>query len=182
MSRRNKSATAVSKISSASAPAVSSLPQTSQKSSITQSLFAPSRYQLNLFASVIQGFESEHLRVHDTTTGSLRCEHPVSAGTKITCLDFGFYTQPNDSQKDKKRKRENVDEKRGTPIVAFGTSTNNICFLSTAEDKVLYELAGGHSRGIRDFKFNHENLEEAWSIGGDNKLVQWNTSQQKPLR
>ena len=61
------------------------------------------------------------------------------------------------------------------PVVAFGTSGSEIQMFSPSEAKVVRVLKGGHSQGVRDFKFKHpESSVEAWSLGGDGKLVQWN--------
>lgn len=44
------------------------------------------------------------------------------------------------------------------------------------------ELSGQHERGILDFKFSETSPDEAWSIGGDGNLVQWNVSSRKALQ
>src|ERR1700761_7811474 len=114
MSVKKTSRGAISKTSSTTtAPAPSSATiNGNHKSSILKSAFSPSRLQLSLFASVIQGFESQHLRIHDTNIGRLRCEHAAGAGTKITSLDWGHYgtsyrDQHSQSSK-KKRKRDPI--------------------------------------------------------------------------
>ena len=80
----------------------------------------------------------------------------------------------------KKRKRgsdvngavDGLDQ--GDIVVAFGTNTSDIRMYSPSEDKVVGTLTGAHDKGIKDFKFTADRpAQEAWSIGGDNKLVQW---------
>ncbi|KAI9367799.1 Dip2/Utp12 family-domain-containing protein [Aspergillus egyptiacus] len=44
---------------------------------------------------------------------------------------------------------------------------------SPAEDKIVGTLTGGHTGGVRDFKFTANRPQEGWSIGGDHRLVQW---------
>ncbi|RMD41259.1 hypothetical protein DV735_g3849, partial [Chaetothyriales sp. CBS 134920] len=136
---------------------------------LLQCFFAPSRYQLRLFASVIQGFESQQLRIHDTNTGRLRCQHNAKPLTSITCLDWGR------SGKKKSRSGEEV-------VVAYGTSDAEIVLFSPAAATTFGSLVGGHERGIRDFKFSQHERGDAWSLGGDGKLVQWNLQTGQPVR
>ncbi|ODM23213.1 hypothetical protein SI65_00802 [Aspergillus cristatus] len=151
------------------------------KSSILRAAFAPSEYQLALFASVIQGLDAQHLRIHDTTTGRLQCEHVLAPKETITSLDWGYYSgrQQKDQQSKKKRKRpSDVNGAGGSDlgdvVVAFSTSSSDIRMYSPAEDKIVGSLANGHEKGIKDFKFTAgRSSQEGWSIGGDNKLVQW---------
>jgi U3 small nucleolar RNA-associated protein 5 len=97
----------------------------------------------------------------------------------VTSLDWGYFGGKNRDQK-KKRKRgsdvngsvEGLDQ--GDVVVAIGTSTSDIRMFSPSEDKIVGTLTGAHDKGIKDFKFTAEKpAQEAWSIGGDNKLVQW---------
>src|SRR5436190_13273433 len=150
----------VSKISAA-APAVSATALSANKSSIIRSAFSPSEYQLALFASVIQGLDAQHLRIHDVNSGRLQCDHAVNPREAITSLDWGFY---GDSHKDiehhpkKKRKRSSgangatEDARNGSIVVAFGTSSSDIRMYSPLEGRIVGTLSGGHERGIRDFK------------------------------
>lgn len=147
-----------------------------QKSSILRSSFAPSRFQLRLFASIIQSFESQQLRIHDTSTGRLRCQHSAKPGTRITCLDWGYAKgQVSGTPRNKTKKKDDI-------LLAYGTSSSDICLFSPTEARVLGELSGVHERGILDLKFSQVNPHEAWSIGGDGKLVQWDVQARKALR
>ncbi|KAJ5949236.1 hypothetical protein N7454_000820 [Penicillium verhagenii] len=162
----------------------------STKSSILRAAFSPSEYQLALFASVIQGLDAQHLRIHDTNTGRLQCEHALGPKEIITSLDWGYYggQAKNRDQSKKKRKRgsdvngvDGLDQ--GDVVVAFGTSTSEIRLFSPSEDKIVGTLTGAHEKGIKDFKFTAGRpAQEAWSIGGDNKLVQWDLRTGKTLR
>jgi len=157
--------------------------QVAQKSSILKSAFTPSRLQLSLFASVIQGLESHNLRVHDTNTGRLRCQHVTRPGTTITSLDWGYYgkTYPEQQQGGKKEKKREQN-RTGNVVVAYGTSASEICMFSPAEGRVIGNLSEAHERGIRDFKFHVGNHQEGWSIGGDGRLVQWDLTNGQPTR
>ena len=155
----------------------------SQKSSILKSAFSPSLFQLHLFASVIQGFESQQLRVHDTKTGRLRCTHNAESSTNITCLDWGYYGATQQEKTQKKRKRNSQqDNDAGSAVLAYGTDRSEICIFSPAEAKIVGKLSGAHERGVRDFKFSNADFSESWSLGGDGKLVQWDLKTLKPRR
>ncbi|EAW10503.1 WD40 repeat and Utp12 domain-containing protein [Aspergillus clavatus NRRL 1] len=182
----------VSKTSSAASPAVSSQTYAGNKSSILKASFAPSEYQLALFASVIQGLDAQHLRIHDINTGRLQCEHVLGPKETVTSLDWGFYLgkQRDRDQQSKKKRKRNSDVngtaeglEQGDIVVAFGTSVSDIRMYSPAEDKVVATLEGGHDKGIRDFKFTANRPgQEGWSIGSDNKLVQWDLCSGKAIR
>ena len=155
----------------------------SQKSSILKSTFSPSPFQLHLFASVIQGFESQQLRVHDTKTGRLRCTHNADSGTNVTCLDWGYYSTIQQEKTQKKRKRNSQhDNQPGSAALAYGTNKSEICIFSPAETKIVGKLSGAHERGVRDFKFSKADFSESWSLGGDGKLVQWDLKSLRPRR
>lgn len=180
----------VSKVSSAAAPSQSGATMLSaNKSSILRSAFSPSEYQLALFASVIQGLDAHHLRIHDVSSGRLQCDHAVNPRESITCLDWGYYgdAKGREQHQKKKRKRSSgvngavVDEVEDV-VVAFGTSTSEIRMYSPAEDKITGTLKGGHERGIKDFKFTIQKPGEGWSIGGDGKLVQWDLRKGRSIR
>ncbi|KAI1613318.1 hypothetical protein EDD36DRAFT_262014 [Exophiala viscosa] len=173
---RKSSSNAASKNSSALTTGSSST--TAQGSSILKSSFSPSQFQLRLFASVIQSFDSQQLRIHETTTGRLRCQHETRPGSRITSLDWGF--NGRDQKQKKKRKRQ--DNSEGA-VVAYGTSTSDICMFSPAEGKVVGMLSGGHERAVADFKFSPAtDYKEGWSVGEDAKLVQWDLSKNKAIR
>jgi U3 small nucleolar RNA-associated protein 5 len=159
------------------------LTYTGSKSSILRASFAPSEYQLALFASVIQGLDAQHLRIHDTNTGRLQCEHVLGPKETVTSLDWGYYPgkqKDRDQQSKKKRKRHSDVNgaadgfDHGDVVVAFGTSASDIRMYSPTEDKIVGTLVGGHNEGVKDFKFTlNKPALEGWSVGGDNKLVQW---------
>ncbi|WEW60843.1 Small subunit (SSU) processome component [Emydomyces testavorans] len=184
MPSKKRSRGPVSKISSAAAPASSGTQITANKSSVLRSAFSPSEYQLALFASVIQGLDAQHLRIHDINSGRLRCDHAVNPKEAITSLDWGYFGDSHadrDQHLKKKRKRSSdvngvVDVSGpGDVVVAFGTSSSEVRMYSPAEGKIVGALSGGHERGIRDFRFTIQKPgAEGWSIGGDGKLVQWN--------
>ena len=174
---------AVSKTSSNAAPALSSSTKSANNSSILHSAFSPSRFQLSLFASVIQGFDSQQLRIHDTTTARLNCaEAPRGSKTRINCLEWGYYVSADQVhyQEPPSKKRKRLDKVNGSPkhhrvVVAVGTSSGSIQFFSPTEGKYVKTLTDQHVQGIRDFKFVDDGLSsQAWSLGDDGKLVQWN--------
>ena len=182
-----------SNISSTANPAASSIVQSGAKSSILKSSFCPSLLQLSLFASIIQGLDSQHLRIHDTTTGRLRCEHTIGSKATVTCLDWGYYGENHSDRQhqesNKKRKRNELangntpNERARGVAIAFGTTDSEIHIFSPAEARVLGTLKGAHTQGIRDFKFADHGLQnEGWSIGGDGKLVQWDLKKGKAMR
>lgn len=179
---RKSSSSAVAKTSSA--PSVSAGTASSQKSSVLRSAFAPSNFQLHLFASVIQNFDSHLLRIHDTDNGRLRCQHETRHAEEITCLDWGYYglafREQRQSASKKKRKREQ-DNLTGA-VIAYGTSNSEIHMFSPSEGKIVGTLSGVHEKGIKDFKFSPTDYLEAWSIGGDGKLVQWDLSTNQAKR
>ncbi|KAL6717411.1 Small subunit (SSU) processome component [Lecanora helva] len=191
---KNKTPKGVSsKISSTANPAATSTTENKAQSSILRSSFSPSTLQLSLFASVIQSFDSQHLRVHETTTGRLRCEHTIPARASITCLDWGYYTgfHGERSAEGSKRKRKRTElvngdipsSGNGDAAIAFGTSDSKIYLFSPAESKLVRTFEGAHTNGVRDFKFSNHGLHaEAWSIGGDAKAVHWDLKKGKAIR
>ena len=160
-------------------------------SSVLRSAFSPSKFQLSLFASVIQALDSQQLRIHDTNSGRLRCEHTPQR-THITCLDWGFFGSGNrnNHQEPSKKKRKKLagsingsHADHGDTVVAFGTNHSEIQLFSPAEAKVVATLKGAHAHGIRDFKFkDHGSSFEAWSLDGDGKIVQWDLRNGTSLR
>ena len=151
----------------------------SDSSSLLRSAFAPTSFQLHLFASVIQSFESQQLRIHDTTNGRLRQQHAVSAREEITCLTWGRYGSVSKSPNKKKRKRGETSSE--DVVVAYGTNQAEICMFSPAQGQVVSTLKNGHEGKILDFQFTPEN-NEAWSLGDDHKLVQWNLKDDTVIR
>ena len=180
-----------SKISSKSTLAASAITKTAQKSSILRSLFSPPQYQLSLFASVIQGLDGQHLRIHEVNTGRLRCDHAIASKATINSLDWGHFGENHSDRRhqesNKKRKRHtqpNGSEPEHTNIVlAFGTSDSEILMVSPHESNIVGTLRGAHTQGIKDFKFAEASTRhQGWSIGGDNKLVQWDLQNGQSLR
>lgn len=169
-----------SKISSAADPAVSA--QNVRGSSILLSTFTPSNFQLSLFASVIQAFDSQHLRVHDADTGRLKCDHALAAGQRIHSLDWARHgsskSDQHETSHNSKRKRNKPNgasliDHRGSAVLALGTSESEVQIFSVDDSKVVSTLTGGHDKGVRNFKFTTDKASEGWSIGGDGRLVQW---------
>ena len=176
-----------SKISTAAAPAARKNFQESSKSGVLRSSFCPSQYQLSIFASVIQGLDSQHLRIHDTATGRLRCEHAIGSRATINCLDWGnSHLKHEETSEESVRKRRKRPEKIGgsenaeDAVIAYGTSDSHIRLYSPVEDRVVSELHGVHTTSIVDFKFGHSG--EGWSLGSDGALVKWNIESRKGQR
>jgi U3 small nucleolar RNA-associated protein 5 len=185
-----KAVRAISKISSATNPAVSGATLSGNKSSILRSAFSPSEYQLALFASVLQGLDAQHIRIHDVNNGRLRRDHAVGPKELITSLDWGIFPRDRDTQSKKKRKRSSgvngAAAREGLDtydsVVAFGTNTSDIRFYSTNEGKVVHVLSNAHEGGVKDFKFTAQRPHEGWSIGNDNQLVQWDWRSSQKIR
>ena len=180
-----------SKVSSTAAPAATSTAITSQKSSILRSRFAPSEFQLSLFASVIQSFVGQQIRIHDTITGRLRCEHTINGKATINCLDWGHNCEnhsehpPLESKKKRKRReRDNASQPDSKDVVlAFGTSDSEIQLFSPSESKIVRVLREAHTQGVRDFRFIDSGYNgKGWSVGGDGRIVQWNIQAGQPIR
>jgi U3 small nucleolar RNA-associated protein 5 len=171
---------AVSKTSSAAAPAVTA-GTNARQSAILKSAFAPSNLQLHLFASVIQSFDGHQLRIHDTVTGRLRSHHEVKTAN-VTCLDWGYYGAAYREKQQSKKKRKREGNYHEGAVVAYGTSVSQICMFSPTEGRVVGTLNGAHERGIKDFRFAVADYLHGWSIGHDAKLVQWDLSKDLPIR
>ena len=152
----------------------------SRKSSVLKSAFAPSQFQLHLFASVIQSFDSHQLRIHDTASGRLRSHH--ESKSKITSLDWGYYGAAYRERQQSKKKRKRDQSGNDGAVVVYGTSTSQICMFSPIEGRIVGTLAGGHERGVKDFKFSTVDYLQGWSIGEDAKLVQWDLTNDQPTR
>ena len=142
---------------------------------------------------MIQGLDSQYLRIHDTNSSRLRCEHAIGSRASITCLEWGFFEGDSlDRQyqkRNKKRKRiEQSNENAGScndrnVALAFGTSDSDIHLYSPVEAKIVGLLKEGHTQGIRDFKFSdEEGRSVGWSVGGDARLVQWDLKTCRPIR
>ena len=177
------------KVSSAALLSVSAATSQANASIVHKAAFAPSVFQLSLFASVIQGLNGHQLRVHDTVSGRLQCQHDFQR-TRITALDWGYHgDSPHLLENPSSRKKRRLEETngggagRGDVILGLGTIQSDIQLFSPTDAKVLGILKGGHSSSVKDFKFTNHGLNgEAWSLGDDRKLVQWNIRDQTALR
>ena len=89
-------------------------------------LFSP--LQLSLFASVVQSLDSDLLRIHDTVSGALQCEHRPQR-TKITCLDWGYADERHNGPENPRKKKRKLDQVNGTSAahgdVAVGLGTSH---------------------------------------------------------
>lgn len=181
---KQSTAGAVSKMSSASALAAPTQSNSSNKSSLLKSSFTPSSFQLHLFASVIQSFDSQQLRLHDVKTGRLRQQHSARSGITITCLDWGYYgTSYREGRLgSSKKKRKRAQHSAEDVVVAYGTSDSEICMYSPAEGRLVGILPKAHEHGIKDFRFGADDNLKAWSIGGDGELVQWDLAKDQAIR
>ncbi|KAL8768349.1 MAG: hypothetical protein Q9209_005383 [Squamulea sp. 1 TL-2023] len=183
MGATKKSRNPMSKISAAAAPAASATTHSTGKSSILRSSFAPSFFQLSIFASIIQGFDSQLLRIHDTNTGRLRCEHAIAPRATVSCLDWGYYDKGYQERPSKEsKKRKSTEKTNGVKhelhaenvVLALGTNESEIHLFSPTSARHVGILKDVHTQGIRDFKFEDAGRTScAWSIGGDARLVQW---------
>ena len=178
---------AASLTSAAANPGVSLTAQSASHSSILISSFAPYRLNANLFASVVQGLDSQHVRIHDTSSGRLSCDYATPANTVITCLDWGYFKNSADSEARATKKRKRSSQTNGVTsatdiVLAYGTSRSEIHLLSPNESTVLKTLKDAHLGGIRDFKFQNDGLDHrAYSIGGEGKVVQWDLESQTAI-
>ena len=181
-----KKSSRASNISATASPKVPTL--AAKKSSILRSSFAPSAFQLSLFASVIQGFESQQLRIHDISTGRVRCEYSAGGGAQINSLDWGYYSpaRQQSQKQNKKRKRQANGVVDGwlpeDAVIALTTSEADVRLFSPSEDKVVAILKGPHDREVKQFQFTEGKYSEGWSIGADGRLVQWDITTQQPLQ
>jgi U3 small nucleolar RNA-associated protein 5 len=173
----------------ASAPAAASATRHGQRSAILRSAFSPARLGLSLFASVIHGFDGQLLRVHDTVSGRLRWEHAAGTST-VACLSWGAGgSSPRAvGQQPSKKRRKVLDDANGAgsdaaagAVVAYGTHRSEI-HLIALDGTPAQVLRDGHTLGIRDFRFVGHGLSEAWSVGGDGRLVQWDVRMGQKLR
>ena len=188
MAGKKASKRAVPNVSSAAGLPPSASSSKVGTSSVLHSAFSPSALQLSLFASVIQSLDSDQLRIHDTVTGALRCEHRPQR-TKITCLDWGYYGGRHGDPETSRKKRRKLDRVNGASsthgdiVVGLGTSRPEVELFSPTQSKVIATLKDGHTRGILNFKFeDFGRSSKAWTLGGDEKLVQWDVWQRSIIR
>ena len=184
MGKKIASNRTVSKLSAATSLTDSPHLQSAKGSSILLCAFLPPQFFQSLFVSVIHEIGSQHVRVHDTRSERVLCNHPTSSTASITCLDWGRYrSDSRDEYLEPSRKKRKIytslenqeAQEGGGVVVAYGTNESKIHFLSPAEGKVIVTLQGGHTLGINDFKFSlADDCQSGWSLGGDGNLVQWN--------
>ena len=190
MVKKKLSGRVAPKTASATALAASSQTSTPHKSSVLKSAFSPFSLQLSLFASVIQSLDSQRLRIHDTVSGRLKSEFTPSH-THINCITWGYYKSTEglaDSEPAKKKRRK--QNGAGAPgkdpaaaVVAVGTNSDGIDLFSPLESKVVGTLAPAHRYGTRDFRFRDLGVgSEAWSLGADGTLIQWNLGNRERVR
>ena len=159
-------------------------------SSILHSSFSPSHLRLSLFASTVLGLDTQRLRVHDTTTGKLRCEYVFDKGN--VCNSIAWSNLPADNlegdgkTKKKKRKRTSTTsgdrmEHDGTTVLALGMNKGNILLYSPTEGSLVGSLDGAHTGEVTSFKFS-DKLGRGWSCGTDGKLVEWDLRHKTALR
>ena len=160
-----------------------SRPQNIKGSSILHCAFTPSHFRQPLFASVVHELDSQHVRVHDTRSRRTLCSISASSTASVTCLDWGrHWSKARDefSEPSRKKRRiytglEDQHTLQDGVAIAYGTNESRIHLVSPTEGKVVVTLDGGHTLGIRDFKFlPADDYQTGWSLGGDGNLVQWN--------
>ena len=160
-------------------------------SSILYCAFTSSHFRRSLFASVVHEVNSQTVRVHDTRSRRILCNYPTSSTASVTCLDWGrLLSKDRDEYPEPSRKKRKIctsleDEQTSQDgiVIAYGTNESRIHFLSPAEGKVVATLDGGHTLGIKDFKFSpSEDYQSGWSLGGDGNLVQWNLKKVSNIR
>lgn len=168
----SKSSSRVSATKPSSSAAFPTVNPNKSHSTVIKSAFAPSHLQFSLFASTIRSLDSEQLRIHDTITGELKSVHTVS-GTAINCIRWGSHK--DHSSKKKKRKLDNGEStaaNSGSTVIIIGTSKPEIQLFSPIEGRVIVTLENAHESGTRDFVISGS--QEAWSLGIDGSLIQWN--------
>lgn len=157
---------------------------------IQKTAFAPSRFQLALFASVIEGLHGPQVRAHDSVTGKLQSQYDTHA-SHVYSLDWGYLgggaAAASGPLSTKKRKRldevNGIDASRNHVVIAAATNRSEIQFFSAAGTHATTSLQTPHASGVKDFKFTKYGLsEEGWSLGMDKKLVQWNLRDQAAIR
>lgn len=161
---------------------------TSTSSTLLTSAFSPPYLHLGLFASTILGLDAHRLRIHDTTTARLRCEHTFEKGVSVNSLAWGSLPAVDD-RKGAKKKRKRVSATNGedpaglTAIVAIATSKGTVLLFSPSEGAVVGTLEGGHIGEVRQFVFSGEAEEgKGWSCGVDGKLVEWDLRRKISMR
>ncbi|KAI5801851.1 Dip2/Utp12 family-domain-containing protein, partial [Pyronema domesticum] len=158
----------------------------SSAQTLTSSAFSPASLKLSLYASVILGLDAYRLRIHDTNTGRLRCEHVFEKGVSVNSLEWG--TLPSKDKKNSKKKRKRLSNATGaseddakTAVVAAATSTGSVILFSPSEGAVVGILEGEHIAACKSFVFSDEE-GKGWSCGVDGKLVEWDLERKLAVR
>lgn len=153
---------------------------------LSVSAFSPPALHLSLFASVVLGLDAYRLRIHDTNTGRLRCEHVFEKGISVNSLVWGLLP-PKDKKSAKKRRRlsngngSSRDEAKSA-VVAAATSRGTVVLFSPSEGAVVGVLEGEHTAAASHFVFSEEKEGRGWSCGADAKLVEWDIGRKLPIR
>lgn len=161
---------------------------TSSSSALLTSAFSPSYLRISLFASTILGLDAQRLRIHDTATARLRCEHTFEKGIWVNSLAWGSLPTSDDRTGAKKKRKRisatNGDDAAGlAAVIAIATNRNSILLFSPSEGAVVGALDGGHIGEVRQFVFSGEAEEgKGWSCGSDGKLVEWDLRRKITLR
>jgi U3 small nucleolar RNA-associated protein 5 len=157
----------------------------SSSAAISVSAFSPPAQRLNLYASVVLGLDAYRLRIHDTNTGRLRCEHSFEKGLQINSLSWGALPPKDKKSAKKKRKRlsngTSEEEDAKNAVVAAATNKGTVILFSPSEGAVVGVLEGEHVAGVRFFVFSEEE-GRGWSCGQDAKLVEWDIARKISLR
>jgi U3 small nucleolar RNA-associated protein 5 len=158
----------------------------SSSTALIVSAFSPPAQRLSLYASVVLGLDAHRLRIHDTNTGRLRCEHSFEKGLHINSLAWG--SLPSKDKKSAKKKRKKLsngtgasEEEAKNAVIAAATSKGTIILFSPSEGAVVGVLEGEHVAGVRCFVFSEEE-GRGWSCGQDGKLVEWDIGRKISLR
>lgn len=161
---------------------------TASSSALLTSAFSPSYLRISLFASTILGLDAQRLRIHDTATARLRCEHTFDKGVWVNSLSWGSLPTSDDRTGAKKKRKRiaatNGDDASGlAAVIAIATNTSSILLFSPSEGTVVGALEGGHIGEVRQFVFSGEAEEgKGWSCGNDGKLVEWDLRRKITLR
>ncbi|KAF8454507.1 WD40-repeat-containing domain protein [Terfezia claveryi] len=159
-------------------------------STILSSSFSPSHLRLSLFASMVFGLDAQRLRIHDTTTGRLRCEHVFDKGAVCNSIAWSILPAVDlkDDGKTKKKKRKRMStsmgdssEHDGTAVLALGMNKGNILLYSPTEGTLVGSLDAAHTGEVTSFKFS-DSPGRGWSCGTDGKLVEWDLRRKTTLR
>lgn len=105
----------------------------------------------------------------------------------MTSLDWGYFAGQKEQSKKKRKRHSDVNGvgglDQGDVVIAFGTNKSDIRMFSPSIDKIVGTLSGAHDKGIKNFKFTAGRPgQEGWSIGDDNKLVQWDLRSSQSTR